>query len=265
MFKNDLVEKFAQDAEDRLVLARVLDKMEVARRKGIVTGTHFLNENQCALAELMIKAQGNPPHTFYGGYDDALRRVILFYPEDLESFDPSDESINPLALIRSEFSKSSTLTHRDFLGALMGCGVKRETIGDILVHEGFCDIIVLNEVLPYLTINLESAGRTRLTNRVVPMDQLIVPEAKFRLVKDTVASMRLDNVVSAGFCTSREKAADAVKAGKVSLNHIVCTKVDKTVVEGDMISVRGFGKFILQQVGPPNKKGRLPVVIRKYV
>ncbi len=265
MYRNELVEKYTQDAEDRLVLTRVLDKMEEARRKNTVTGTHFLNENQCALAEMLIKAQGNPAHVFYGGYDEALRKVILFFPDYLQPMCPPDEDINPLALIRSEFSKTNTPGHRDFLGALMGCGIKRETIGDILVGEGSCDIIVLKEVIPYLTINLESAGRTRVTNRVVPMDQLQVPVAEFKPVRDTVASMRLDNVVSAGFCTSREKASDAVKAGKVFLNHIMCTKADKIVCQGDMISVRGLGKFLLQQVGQPNKKGRLPVVIQKYI
>lgn len=265
MYKNDLVERYAQDAEDRLVLARVLDKMDEAARKNIIVSTHFLNENQCALAELMIRAQRNPPHLFYGGYDGALRKVVMFFPDYLEPAPPADETLNPLAVLRCTYSKAHTPSHRDFLGALMGCGVKRETIGDILAGEGSCDIVVLKEVLPYLTANLESAGKTRLTNMAIPMDQIQVPKAGFKLVKDTIASLRLDNVVSAGFSTSREKASDAVKAGKVFLNHIVCIKADKPVREGDVISVRGMGKFELQQVGVPTKKGRLPVVIKRYV
>jgi RNA-binding protein YlmH len=265
MYKNELAEKYAQNADDRLVLTRVLDKMDEAARKNVVTSTHFLNENQSALAELMIKAQGNPAHLFFGGYDGALRRVVMFFPDYLDSPAPVEEGANPLAVLRCQYSKAHTPSHRDFLGALMGCGVKRETIGDILAGEGSCDIVVLKEILPYLTSSLESAGKTRLTNMVIPMDQIQVPRAEFKLVKDTIASLRLDNVVSAGFSTSREKASEAIKAGKVFLNHMNCLKADKPVNEGDIISVRGMGKFELQQVGAPTKKGRLPVVIKRFV
>jgi RNA-binding protein YlmH len=265
MYKNELIEKYAQDMEDRLVLARVLDKMDEAGRKNIITSTHFLNENQGALAELLIKAQGNPSHIFYGGYEGALRKVVIFLPDYIEPVSTPDESANPLACIRCLYSKAHTPSHRDFLGALMGCGVKRETIGDILAGEGSCDILVVKEILPYLTSNLESAGKTRLTNTVISMDRIQVPEAEFKLVKDTIASLRLDNLVSAGFSTSREKASDAVRAGRVFLNHVVCTKADKPVSEGDTVSVRGLGKFELQQVGSLTKKGRLPIVIRKFV
>jgi len=265
MYKNELVEKYAQNPDDRLVLARVLDKMDEAGRKNTLTSTHFLNESQCALAELLIKAQGNPAHVFYGGYAAALRKVVLFFPDYLEPGVPAEESANPLALLRCTYSKTNTLSHRDFLGAIMGCGVKRETIGDILAGEGSCDILVLKEILPYLTSNLASAGKTKLTNTVVGMDQILVPEAEFKLVKDTIASLRLDNVVSAGFCTSREKAAEAVRAGKVFLNHMSCVKADKPVNAGDIISVRGLGKFELQQVGSPTKKGRLPIVLKRFI
>ncbi|NLO38750.1 MAG: RNA-binding protein [Ruminiclostridium sp.] len=265
MYKYDLVEKYAQNPEDRLVLARVLDKMDETARKKIHSCTHFLNENQAALAELVIKSQGNAPHCFFGGYEGALRRVLMFFPDYSPPVAPTDEAANPLAVLRCLYSKANTPSHRDFLGALMGCGVKRETIGDILVREGSCDIIVLKEVLSFLTSNLESAGRTKLKNTVVALDQIQVPEAEFKLLKDTVASLRLDNLVSAGFSTSREKASEAVKAGRVFLNHVVCTKADKPVNEGDMIAVRGMGKFELQQVGALTKKKRLPVMIKKFV
>ncbi|MBP7174963.1 MAG: RNA-binding protein [Thermoclostridium sp.] len=265
MYKNELVEKYAQNPEDQLVLARVLDKMDETARKKTLTCTHFLNENQAALAELLVKAQGNAPHCFFGGYEGALRTVVMFFPDYIEPAAPTDEAANPLAVLRCSFSKVNTPSHRDFLGALMGLGVKRETVGDILVREGSCDIIVLKEILPFLTSNFEAAGRTRLTNTVIAMDQIQVPEAEFKLLKDTIASSRLDNAVSAGFSTSREKASEAIKAGKVFLNHMVCTKADKPVNEGDMISVRGMGKFELQQVGALTKKGRLPIVIKKYV
>lgn len=264
MFKNEMLEKYAHNMEDRLVLARVLDKMSEAGRKNIVTSTGFLNENQRALAELLIKEQGNPPHSFYGGYSDAERRVAMFFPDDAEPEEMPDDRTNPLAGIRVTYSGRNAPSHRDFLGALMGCGIKRETVGDILVSEGSCDIIVLKEVLPYLTSNLTSAGRTKLANTVISTRELIIPEQEYKLVKDTVASLRLDNVVASGFSISRGKAAEAVNAGKVYLNHLECTKADKPVSEGDVISVRGMGKFELQQVGHTTKKGRVAISIKRY-
>lgn len=265
MYKNEIVEKYARDTEDKLVLARLLDKMEEAERKNILTSTHFLNENQRALAEMLIKAQGNPRHLYYGGYDGALRSVALFLPDYMEPFQITDERIQPLACIRADYSKNQKLSHRDFLGALMGCGIKRETVGDILVREGSCDIIVLKEILPYVASNLESAGRARLNNTVIPLSHIIVPEAEFKLIKDTVASLRLDSIVSSGFSISREKAAGLVKSGKVFLNYAECTKPDKPIEEGDAISARGMGKFELNKVGHMTKKGRVAVVLKKLI
>ena len=143
--------------------------------------------------------------------------------------------------------------------------MKREMIGDILVDGSSCDIIVLKEVLPYLETSFSSAGRTRLDVSVISLDEINVPEARYKIINDTVASLRLDSIVSAGFSISREKAAEAVKAGRVYLNYLECSKSDKQVNEGDCISVRGMGKIILQQICGKTAKGRIRIVIARYI
>jgi len=148
--------------------------------------------------------------------------VLIFLPDYLGAENITDEDINPLACIRAKYSSHDSLTHRDFLGALLGTGVKREMIGDILVNEGSCDIVVLKEILPYLETSFSSAGRTRLEVSVIPLEQVNVPEAKFKTINDTVASLRLDSIVSSGFSLSREKAAEAVRAGRVGLAAVKC-------------------------------------------
>jgi RNA-binding protein YlmH len=186
--------------------------------------------------------------------------VAYFDPEKL-----SDNDSSQIACIRARFSPTNEPGHRDFLGSLMGCGIKRETIGDIFVGKGICDIVVMKDILPYLLSNFESAGRVKLSVSVIPFEDISIPDPEFKIIKDTVASMRLDNIVSSGFSISRDKASSAVKSGIVALQHQVCVKSDKQVEEGDVISVRGLGKIELIQVGNITRKGRTGVVIKRYV
>jgi RNA-binding protein YlmH len=265
MDKNEIVKKHSQEAEEKLLLARVLDKQEDSEQKNILRNTKFLNEQQRALVERMMVSIGNTRHLFFGGYEGAKRTILIFLPDYMEPEQITNDSICPLAFIRAEYSADNKISHRDFLGTLMGTGIKRETIGDILVGEESCDIVVLKEVLSYLMANFESVGRLRVKTSVITAELLKVPEEKFIIIKDTVASMRLDNVVSSGFSISREKASKYVKAGRVSLNFLECSKADKIVSEGDAISLHGMGKIQLHQIGNQTKKGRMVIVVKKYI
>ena len=170
-----------------------------------------------------------------------------------------------IAAARAVYFEGDTLTHRDFLGALMGCGVKRETVGDIYVAEGRCDFLVTREVLPYLLQNFLSAGRTKLHAEQIALTDVSVPEQKTKMVRDTVPSLRLDGVVSSGFSISRGKAADYISAGKCELNYTPCVKGDKQTTEGDVITVRGLGKIRLDTIGSNTKKGRIGVEITRFL
>lgn len=258
-----LAKRFAQTEEDRLMLKKVLDKKDAAERKSAPSNTKFLSQRQAVMCTAMLKAAGNPEHIYLGGYDDAERRVLFFPPDWMDWTPEGDES--PIAAVRCEFSKENTLSHRDILGAMMGLGIERETVGDILVSEGEAFIIVLREILPFVLQNLDSAGRSRLTATEIPQSELKVPAASFTLKKDTVSSLRLDSVVSSGFNTSREKAAELIRSGRVSLDHLECTKPDKPVVQGARISARGLGKIELHEVGGLTKKGRTAITIKKFV
>lgn len=257
-----LAKRFAQTEDDRLMLKKVLDKKDAAQRKAAPSNTKFLSQRQAVLCTAMLKAAGNPAHMYLGGYEDAERQVLFFPPDWMDWTPEGDES--PIAVVRCAFSKENTLTHRDILGAMMGLGVERETVGDILVSEGEAYVVVLREILPFVLQNLISAGRAGLTAAEIPESELKVPQAAFTLKKDTVSSLRLDSVVASGFNTSREKAAEMIRSGRVSLDHLECTKPDKTVTQGARISARGSGKIELYEVGGLTKKGRTAIVIKKY-
>ena len=261
MDKNELIRRVAIEPEDKILLARVLDKMLECERKNIQTNTLFLNERERALAEKIIAAAGGARFFVSGGFPGAERNVLIFLPDYLDE----ESADSPFSFVRAEFAKENELSHRDFLGALMGGGIKRETVGDILVGSGSCDIVLLNEILQYTLQNLESAGRAKLSLSVIGAEELNVPQKKTQEIKDTVASMRLDSVVSSGFAMARGKAAELIKAGRVSLNHIECCKPDREVAEGDVISARGFGRVEVKEVGGQSKKGRTIIKLLKSI
>ena len=187
--------------------------------------------------------------------------MLLFLPDWMER----EGAEASLRCLRARYRAEKPLTHRDFLGALMGMGVVRGKIGDILVGEESTDVLVHESVADFLLNSWESAGRTKLKLSEVGRHDLHIPEAKFREVKDTVSSPRLDALVSVGFRMARGKAAELISSGKVQVNWADCAKADRLLAEGDTVSARGFGKFRLTEVGGLTKKGRIAVTVRQYL
>ena len=261
MDKREQIARMAQTKEDEILLARVYERITSAAARNIPAATAFLSKREQMLAAELLRGQD---FAFFGGPAMAEREVCCYVPEYLdESWLTGDEG--PIAAVRAVYFAGDTLTHRDFLGALMGCGIKRETVGDIYVSEGSCDFLVTREILPYVLQNLTSAGRARLTLRELALSELEIPAAQVKTVRDTVSSLRLDSVVSAGFGLSRGKAALYIESGKAELNHMPCVKSDKTVCEGDVVSVRGLGKIRLEELSGTTKKGRTGIVISRFV
>lgn len=270
MEKREIIARIAQDDEDRMLLARVADRM-TEKNANRFRWTRFLNPHQLALSNVMAGYCGHPRRFAAGAHPGAQRRILVFPPEYLEDLsDPEleaaffEEPEAPLIVIRAEWGGGETLTHRDFLGSLMGAGIVRETVGDILVGEGSCDMIVLRDVAPFLLQSLETVGRAHVRLSEIDPSRIVVPEQKTHDVRDTVASLRLDGLVSSGFALSRDKAAEVVRSGRVQVGSVVCQKPDRLLEEGDEVSVRGVGKMVLAEVGRLSKKGRIFVVLRRY-
>lgn len=256
------IEKIAKNPEDRLLLAKLWDKINAGVRKNIPANTCFLAPRELELAGFLF---GNLPGLYrFGGYEDAERKMLVYLPDYLEE-SALYEDDSPLCCLEASFFEADKLSHRDFLGALMGAGIARETVGDICVEPGRCLFFVTAEITPYVLDNLREAGRTKLHLKQVPLLGLAMPEPEFQEIRDTMASIRLDSVIASGFRIGRSLAADYVNAGKVSIDGLPCEKPDKTVSEGAKISVRGLGKIKLAQIGGRTKKDRIAVTIQKYV
>ncbi|MBE6925097.1 MAG: RNA-binding protein [Ruminococcaceae bacterium] len=255
------IEKIAQNPEDRLLLAKVWDKINGGIRKNIPVNTFFLSLREQELCRYLFgEAQGL---YFFGGCQEAERKLLCYLPEYLD--EECLELEPPLCCLRAMYFQGDSLSHRDFLGALMGIGIARETVGDIFVGKGSCDFLVIGEIAPYLLQNFTEVGRTKISLKQIPLSELSAPEPEVKEIRDTLASLRLDGVISAGFRIGRSAASQYVTAGKAAIDGLPCEKPDKQVGEGMKISVRGLGKIKIHSVNGQTKKGRISVVIHRYV
>lgn len=255
------IDIIAQNPEDRILLAKLWDKIQTGIRKNIPAHTGFLSVREAQLAQFLFgKTEGL---YLFGGYTDAERKMLIYIPEYFDEAYLMDEE-SPVVCLRATFYKDDAPTHRDFLGALMGSGIVREAVGDIIVGKQSCDFFVTTEIAPYILQNFNSAGRVNLKLQQIPLNMASLPEQKFTEIKDTVASIRLDSILSAGFRISRSMASEYICAGKAAVDGLTCEKPDRSISEGAKISLRGFGKIKLSQIGHTTKKGRISVVIHRY-
>ena len=256
------IEKIAHNAEDRMLLAKLWDKINAGLRKNIPASTCFLSPRELEMAKYLF---GEPEGLYaFGGFGDAERKMFIYLPDYLEESCLYEED-SPVVCLRATFYQGDSPSHRDFLGALMGAGIGRETVGDICVSKSSCDFFVTAEIAPYILQSFTSAGRTKLHLERIPLKDASIPEPEVKEIRDTLASLRLDSVISSGFRISRSLAAQYVTQGKAAMDGLPCEKPDKTVAEGVKISVRGLGKIKLHTVNGRTKKDRISVVIHRYV
>ena len=256
------IEKIAHTPEDRMLLAKVWDKINAGLRRNIPGNTCFLSPRELEMTRFLF-GELDGLHAF-GGFEGAERRMLCYLPEYLDESSLYGED-SPLTCLRAKFYEGDCPSHRDFLGALMGAGIAREVLGDICVGKDSCDFFVTTEIAPYILQNFTSAGRAKVNLTQIPIADVQVPEPEVKEIKDTLASLRLDSVISSGFRIGRSLAAQYIGAGKAAINGLPCEKPDKAVTEGDKISLRGMGKIKLRTVGGQTKKGRISVVIDRYV
>ena len=266
MTKKELLDRSARSGEERVLLARVLDKLELAEGRGVPAHTPFLSQGERALVTDLLSAAGHPRHLFWGGYEEAERTVCFFLPDWQLEEDILNDPEGPLAALEGSFPSDASLSHRDILGSLMGLGLTREKLGDILFPgPGRCQVAALREALPILLSQWDSAGRWKLALREIPLSELAPAPAQVKTIRDTVATPRLDAVLAAGFSLSRSKAAAYISSGKVALNHRECLKGDRLVEQGDILTCRGLGKCVVKEVPGQSRKGRTMLVLERYL
>jgi RNA-binding protein YlmH len=255
--------KKAGKPEDRLFISKILDRAELSERIGKPVHTGFLDPYQQSLVEKVFNGMENIEYDFYGGYSGAERAVTIFRPDFYEPGEAEYDSY--LKLLSIKPNSREGLTHRDYLGSLMGLGIKREKTGDIIVGTETCSIVVLNEIAGYIAGNLAKVGNTGVSVEIGDTGGFSAPEPKAREIKATVASLRLDCIASPGFGISRSRAAEFIRAGRLNHNWVQAEDPDRPVREGDVLSIRGKGRVTVEAVGGRTKKDRIGIVLKKFV
>lgn len=247
------------DGEEKLLEARINDLFNICERKNIVRFTSFLNEKEQYIAENIAKHR-NAGYMFYGGHENAVRKIFGVFPDYMQP----DEQAFPIVPVTFSYKKEYDLSHRDFLGALTALKLKREAIGDIFSAEGAAAVFLLETVANSVFSELEKVGRVgvKLTHG---FDPAICTQPEFEELCGTASSARLDALTAFLTKLSREKASALIKSGNVNVNYSEATSASRILYEGDIITVRGYGKFVYCGAEGVTKKDRLRIVCKKYI
>jgi RNA-binding protein YlmH len=249
------------DTDQIITMRKILDKIEKAMDSHTVEYTDFLDPYQRRLSYSILNRFKEIEYVEYGGYEDAERKSIIIYPFYMDS----SYIDNPIGLIEiKRMSKFGVLTHRDYLGAIMSLGIKRDKIGDIIVHDNGAQIIVHKDILNYLLVNLRKIGNEAIKVKEIDKKDIDKGLIEYEDIYTTIASLRLDNFISAAINSNRKVSSSLVTDGKVKVNWQPILNTSYQISSGDIISVRGFGRFKLEEINGESKKGRTRIIIRKF-
>lgn len=255
-------EELLQGVEDRDSAARVVDQADRALKTWEVEFTDFLSPPELADVQRMFARLTDVEILAWGGYPQAERQRVAIARSEL----PLDQSQVALAAIDIAgnflFDPAS---HRDFLGALLGTGIVREKVGDILVlGERGAQAIVVPELVEFLEMSLTQVRSVPVKTRRIDLSELKIREPKKKELTTVEASMRLDAVASAGFGMSRSKMADLISGGDVRVNWKETTQPSHALKSGDLVAIRGKGRLEVGEVAV-TKKDRYRVQLTRYM
>lgn len=246
--------------ESKLLLAKINDLVRLRDLRNIPKFSAFLSPTEASLVKASIKA---PSCCFFGGYPEAERRMFGVMPDYVA--EPFCEF--PITALRFKYRKVDTLLHKDFLGSFMATGISRDTIGDICIGDGSAVAFVTNEIAEYLSKQISKIGRVGVSVEKVDISNICdyFEKPKTLSFNFTVSSLRLDAVLSGMVGCSRSRAEAYISEGLVFVNSFEVTKATKQIKSGDYVSLRGTGKFLINDCDRVTKKGRRLITVEKYI
>lgn len=239
--------------EDKLVVRKALDTVYLAEKRNCACFFGFLNEHEVQLVKDNVHLSDDC--FFWGGYDGAKRLFLAVNAQGKHSV--------PFVCAEFTYKKEYSLTHRDFLGALMSLGIERSTIGDILVYEGRTLVFLKTEIFDYVVSEISKIGRVGVNVRLCE-DEDVDYKADVETMCFTVSSLRLDVFVSAVCRLSRDKSQNFIKSDLVTVNHNTVDNVSKLLKVGDVVTVRKYGKFEFTEDCGFSKKGKARISVNHF-
>lgn len=263
MTKRQLLDKCKHlNQEDAKIISKALDQFVLAEKRNIPTYTDFLDRHKIAIIQSLLQKE-NITMKLMGGNDDTERCYLCFHKENYSHIE-DDHVIVKVVPKLNNFTRKS-LSHRDYLGSIMGLGLVRQKLGDILIDsEQNAYVYVKKDIGDYIHLYLHTVGRIDVTTDILDESNISMPEQQFKSISVTVASLRLDAIISKAFSISRSDSLTAVKGGRVSVNHVVTENNSVILKEGDRIGIRRLGKMKIASIGHETKKGRIHITIHRF-
>jgi len=254
--KEEFIEHIKDDGQI-LNIRRILDKIDIVLSRHICQTTDFLDPYERKLAKSMLNRFSDIKYLEIGGLEGAERKVIQIFPYYFQ-YEELHMPITAFKVVgyRGKFS------HRNLLGSLLGLGINRNKVGDILIHEGYSQFVVKEEVGAYILTNLQKVGTEKVSVIQIPIDELEPVSIEYECKKETVTSLRLDVLISCVWNLSRKDSQKLIESERVKINWEPINKSSKIVEVGDVISARGYGRFILSSVQGVSKKGKIKIEIK---
>ena len=237
----------------KLLIARINDLFSLCDKHCEMKCSDFLDGGELAVIEDEFQIPYGYNTLFFGGYENAERKVLCVFPEWQES----EESEVPISVIRFDVPKFRKLTHRDYLGTLMSLGIDRSKTGDILTDDEGAYVFVMSDIAEYVARNVNKIANAGVNTKIVDMADFIPPKPK--------TTEKMCAVVAATLNISRGNTEKLISSGYVKLNHREVLDRSKQVGEGDLLSIRNYGRFILKDIGNNTRKGRLHITVEKFV
>ncbi len=243
------------------MFAKILDKIEACNKKHIYTFTDFLDPAKTE--EYVNKLNSmNINYKVFGGYEYCERKVIGFYQDYMEL----EYNNFPIRVIKIKpLDKFTKLTHREYLGGILGTGIDRCKLGDIFVLEDYAYAFVYENISEYIFNNLVKISHSKVENSIIDLNMVTLPQPKYKEIKTTIASLRLDAIISATFHISRSSASNFISAEKVNINWSTAKSNSILTKEGDIFTLRGYGRAKLVKIGDKTRKDRISIIIHLYI
>ncbi|WP_050614703.1 YlmH family RNA-binding protein [Bacillus testis] len=244
-------------SEEKVFIDNVLEWKESVETFYSPKLTPFLDPREQHIVSVVIGQNEDCKLAFFGGYDGAERKRALLYPN---YYEPSEEDFQCSAIAISYNRKFHELTHPQILGTLMSLGIIRERFGDVLIEEESAKAIVDSDIASYVINNITKIGQAGVSLELASLSDLTAVHTKWQESHMTSSSLRIDSLLSSMTRLSRQKAQDLIQGGKVKVNHLVIEEKDYVCHKGDVISCRGYGRFLIVEIEGKTKKDKWKIV-----
>ena len=242
-----------------LEISKALELVELAKKTGQLYFTDFLNPLQVAeINKIVSKDRINT--LAYGGYEEAERLVLGFSKtEELKTED------FPISIIKLDYvQKFGSVSHRDILGSIIGLGIDRKKLGDIIILLDGAVCLIEEGLAPFVVNNLIKVGKTKVEPCIMPKDYVFFGLNNRVQKHISCASLRVDAIISSVFGLSRSDSAKLLAKGKVFINWVETKNATYSIKEGDMFTLRGFGRFQINTIESQTKNDRMNILITLF-